>query len=151
MSSLCMWLIRLKILKSFLTSFFHNPHPIYEPIFLALSLRYTLYTLYLTICTSLTWSSIISHLGWLLLWPPNWSLYTHFFQSHQFSSLFSPQLSLLLLPDLPDLTFPYSSFFSYYPLIALVFLLLLSHAKHIPTSSPTQLQCPQPRTFSPGM
>lgn len=38
----------------------------------------------------------------------------------------------------------------YYAIITLVFLLLLQHAKHVPTWSPIQLLCPQPRTFSPN-
>lgn len=155
-----MWLIRLETLESFLTSFFHNPYPIYEQTLLALHSRYILYLPCLTIASSLIldWSTTVFYPGRLLPWPPYWSPCTQSSKNHQFNLLFSPVILLPLRPltvlynlaSANSLTyFPIFLSFIYYDPVTLVFLLSLTHAKHVFISSPVQLQCPQPRTFSP--
>lgn len=141
-----MWLIRIKTLKSSLTSFFHNPHPIYEHIFLAVPSRYAIYMTHL------------SHLKYCHILPGQTAalasligLCLQTFPSHQFNSLFSPNI---LIPSDPynrptwsDLSsYSYSS--AYYAVITLVFSLLLPYVKHVLTSSPIQLPYPQPRETS---
>ena len=148
MSSLCMWLMRLKTLKSSLTSFYHNPHPIYEQIFSAAPSRDAIYRPYL------------SHLKYCHILPGQTAalaslkgLCLQTFPtviSSMYSSLRLFWLLLTLRTALQDLTcLPLAVSSTYYALITLAFLLLPPRAKHVPTSSPVQLPCSQPRTASP--